>query len=411
MSERITRDIYAPLIGRRVLVGLTASSSVYRSIDLVRRLRRMGASVRVIASRESLEYIGVKLLEWASGDKVYTEMTGRVEHIELAEWADALVIAPATLKTLSMIAYGVLDQLLHLTASTMMGMGKKVIVVPTMNINLYRSPQYMDVIDKLRGFGVYIIEPLIEEDKAKYPPLTDLSHCIDALMNRGRDLGGRSILITAGATVEYIDPVRIISNPSSGLMGIILAREAACRGAHVDLVAGMIRYEPPYMVNIHRVDTTGEMYRLVRRLSTEKSYDAAVFAAAPADYKPISRSSVKIPTSEYRRLDLRLQETTKVVKAIPRHNRPRVKIVFAAETVNDHVELVERAKHKQVQYDADLVVANIVGRGRGFGSEYIDACLVTKDKHICFGTVRKEVIARRIIDYIVEGSSGAGESG
>lgn len=411
MSERITRELYAPLIGRRILIGLTASSAIYRSIDLIRRLRRLGAEIRVVMTRESLEYLGVKLVEWASGYKPYIELTGRTEHIELAEWADALIIAPATIKTLASIINGILDQLLYLVTAAMMGMGKRIMVVPTMNLSLYKSPQYRVIRERLRDLGVNVVEPLIEEDKAKYPPLDDLVHCIDTYINRGRDLEDAKILVTAGATIEHLDPVRVITNPSSGLMGILIAREAMCRGAHVDLVTGLTRYNPPYNVNVYRVETTGEMYQVVRRLSIDKRYDAAVFAAAPADYKPTIRSSVKIPSREYKRLEIRLQEAAKVVKAVPRSNRPRVKVVFAAETVNDHIELLEKARAKYEEYDADMVVANIIGRGKGFGSEFIDACIISDNKHLCYGTVRKEIIARKIIDYIADMIRGAGSGG
>ncbi len=402
MSEKITRRIHAPLQDKKILLGLTASSAIYKSIDLARTLIRMGAKVKIVMTKNSLELIGEKLVEWSIGEKPYIEVTGEVEHIKLAEWADALVIAPATLKSMSKIANGVLDELLYLVTTTMLGMGKKVIVLPTMNIYLYNSPQYRIIRGKLVEQGVEIIEPYIEEDKAKYPPINDLAHCIDALINRGRDLDKLKILVTTGATYEYLDPVRVITNPSSGLMGILVAREAYCRGAIVDLVYGVSKHDPPYNVNVYRVETTSEMYHTVRKLSMEKNYHIAVFAAAPADYKPINRSNTKISTMTNRLINIRLQETPKTIKAIPRRNRPLVKIIFAAETVNDYTELIRKAREKLEYYDADIVVAHIVSRHAGFTVEYLDACIIDREKHQCFGLIPKEKIARIILDYANE---------
>ena len=402
MIELPGRVEYAPLRGKKIILGLTASSAIYRSIDLARRLIRLGAEIRVVMTREATSLIGEKLVEWAVGNPPIVEETGEAEHIGLAEWGDILVIAPATLRTMSSIAAGILDQTLFLTAATMLGSGKKVIMVPTMNIRLLRSPQYRLVAEKLAEMGVYIMKPYIEEDKAKYPPLQDIIHCIQTHLHRGRDLENIRILVTAGATREYMDPIRFISNPSTGYMGIALAREAACRGAEVDLVAGHIEVEPPYYANLYRVETTGEMYRTISRLAREKEYHVAVFAAAPSDFKPLNRSSKKISSRITGGLVVRLQPTPKTIKALPKIRRPLLTIIFVAETVQDHLELVEKARMKLREYRADLAVANNITRTTGFASEYIDVCLVEAEKHTCMGTIRKELLAQKIIDYIAE---------
>ncbi len=401
LVELPPRDEYAPLKDRRIVLGLTASSSIYRSIDLARKLIRMGAAVRVVLTREASKLIGVKLVEWAVGSKPFIEETGLAEHIDLSEWGDALIIAPATLRSLSGIAHGFLDQLLPLTAASFLGSGKKVIVVPTMNERLYQSPQYKLVEEKLRGMGVYIIPPLIVEGKAKYPPIDELAHCIDALINRGRDLVNTRILVTAGSTREYMDPVRFISNPSSGLMGVLIAREASCRGAVVDLVHGTMSAGEPLYVNNYSIETAGEMYRLIQELGSTNKYHAAVFAGAPSDFRPLTRSPEKISTRGLPvGFTIRLQPTPKIVKALARRGRPLINIIFVAETARDYVELVRRAREKMRDYNADLSVANIVGRDVGFSSEYIDACIVNPDGHQCLGTIRKEVLARRLVDLI-----------
>ncbi|MCC6053229.1 MAG: bifunctional phosphopantothenoylcysteine decarboxylase/phosphopantothenate--cysteine ligase CoaBC, partial [Desulfurococcaceae archaeon] len=277
VKEEIAGLVYQPLAGRRIVLGVTGSSAVYKSVDLARRLIRMGASIRVVMTRFSTRLIGPDLLYWATGSSPYTEMTGETEHIDLAKWADAMVVAPATINTMSKIAHGVVDELLPLVAVTMIGAGRRVVVVPAMNIRLFNTPQYKRIVEILEDYGVVVIPPLIEEDKAKYPPIEDLSHCVDAVINRGRDLTGHRVIVTAGPTREFIDPVRAITNPSSGLMGVLVAREAACRGATVDLVHGPLSVEAPYMVSKYYAETTEDMAEVVRDLTTKYEYSVAVF--------------------------------------------------------------------------------------------------------------------------------------
>ncbi len=402
MSELPHRREYAPLVGKKILVGLTASSAIYKSIDLIRELIRMGAKVKAVMTDEVLEYISPKLVEWATGNEPLIELSGKAEHVALSNEYDALIIAPATLNTISRIAYGIVDQALHLLAVAMMGKKKKVIIVPSMHMNLFKSPQYGKAIKILEDLGAYIIPPFIEENKAKYPPLNDLAHCIETLINRGRDLVGKKLLVTAGPTREYIDPVRVITNPSSGYMGVLIAREAVCRGAEVDLVHGPMYVEPPYTVNAYNVTTTSELAKKISDLTSVKKYDAAIFAAAPADYTVTEKSPKKISTREVKYLILRLRPTPKTIRYISKNNRPEKIIIFVAETTNDHEELVEKARQKLIEYGADIAIANNVKEpGIGFSSNYLDACIVTRNKYECLGLVRKEVIARKIIDLII----------
>ncbi|WP_276814973.1 bifunctional phosphopantothenoylcysteine decarboxylase/phosphopantothenate--cysteine ligase CoaBC, partial [Desulfurococcus amylolyticus] len=396
--EELARFLHQPLQGRNILLGLTASSSIYKSIDLARRLIRMGGNLRVVMTRRSLSLIGVDLVHWATGSKPFYEMSGETEHIDLAQWADAMVIAPATLNTMGKIAYGILDELLTLTATTMMGSSKKVIIVPAMNIRLMSSPQYKNAAGKLEEYGAVIIPPLIEEDKAKYPPLDDLSHCIDAIVNRGVDLKNRRILVTAGPTREYLDPVRVITNPSSGLMGVLIARELACRGARVDLVHGPMTVKPPYLVKSIHVETTSDMADKIRELTNETIYDAAVFAAAPADYKPASSSPEKISTRDKPYLEVRLEQTPKTIKSIA--NRPRILVAFAAETCGGE-KLVEKTLLKASDYGADLVIGNnVLSSEAGFGKEMLEIVAVAEGGIMDRGTRFKPEVARIIGDFI-----------
>lgn len=398
MKEEIARRVYRPLEGRRVLLGLTGSSAVYRSIDLARLLIRLGAEVRVVLSRMASKFIGPDLLHWAVGHRPYVEMTGETEHIDLATWADAMVIAPATLNAMSKIAHGIADELIYLTAITLMGSGKKLIVVPTMNLRLFRAPQYETSSKLLRNYNIAIIPPYIEEDKVKFPPLEDLAYCIEAVINRGQDLQGLRALVTTGPTREHIDPVRVITNPSTGLMGAMIAREVICRGGVADLVHGPVSIVLPYMANKFGVETTAEMAQKVRELSAAFEYDAAIFAAAPADYAPDARSDAKIPTALRPELSLRLVSTPKVVSSLAR--RPKVLVGFAAETARGD-ELIAKAREKYARYGFDLLIANDIShKGAGFGSEYLSAVVIKEGEVIRSGLLHKHEVSRLIADFI-----------
>jgi phosphopantothenoylcysteine decarboxylase/phosphopantothenate--cysteine ligase len=399
LIEEIRKDEYTPLSGKHIALGITGSVAAYRSVDLARKLIRMGAEVRPILTRFATRLIGPDLLWWATGNKPLVEMTGETEHIDVAKWADALVIAPVTLNTMSKIAYGILDELLSLTAATMMGDGKKIVIAPAMNIRLYTSPQYERARKLLEEYNAVIIPPFIEENKVKFPPLEDLAHCIDTVLNRGQDLKGKRIIVTAGATREYLDPVRVLTNPSSGLMGILIAREAACRGAQVDLVSGVTRFNPPYMVRNLNVETTSDMAEAVERLTSENEYDAGVFAAAPADYKPKVYYEEKLSTRSSRSIVIELEATRKVLKAIVK--RPKVLIGFAAESSKAPEELVEKSRVKLQEYDLDLIVANnILSEKAGFSKPFLEVCYVWKEGFKCPGESFKEAVARTVVDYV-----------
>ncbi|MEM4451790.1 MAG: bifunctional phosphopantothenoylcysteine decarboxylase/phosphopantothenate--cysteine ligase CoaBC [Thermosphaera sp.] len=403
LKEEIGKKEYGALIGKHIALGVTGSVAAYKSVDLARRLIRMGAEIKPILTRFATRLIGPDLLWWATGSKPLFEMTGETEHIDVAKWSDALVIAPATLNTMSKIAHGILDELLSLTATTMMGDGKKVLFVPTMNLRLFNSPQYDKARKLLEEYGAIILPPFIEEDKVKFPPMDDLAHCIDAVVNRGLDLKGKRVLVTAGPTREYIDPVRVITNSSSGLMGILIAREATCRGAEVDLILGPTHLSPPYMAHTIRVETTIEMANAVEKLTTDKRYDAGIFAAAPADFTPKTAFDRKISTRSTSTLLLELAPTRKVLKSII--HRPGKMIGYAAETASSQAELVDKGRVKLDDYKLDLVVANnILSEKAGFSKPLLDVCYIWGNGFKCVGETFKELVARFVIDYISEGN-------
>ncbi len=402
--ETSSTRLYTPLRDKTIILGVTGSSALYRSVDLARELIRRGASVHVIMTKDATTFVSPKLFEWATGNKAITSFDGEPIHIVFAEKADSMVIAPATLNTMSKIAYGIGDNPLVLTAIAMIGSGKSVAVVPAMNIRLYNSPETRKAIELLKEIGVIIIPPHLSEGKAKYPPLRDLTTIVDCITCRKRDMEGRKVLVTAGPTRERIDPVRVITNPSSGLMGVLVALEFYARGADVTLVHGPLKIDPPYCTKNISVESTNDMAEAVERLTAKTVYDVAVFAAAPADYTVLEPAREKIP-SRQGELALRLAPTRKVIGSVK--NRPRIMIGFAAETAGSREELVDKARKKLFEYRLDLIVANIVGvKGRGFEAEYIDACLVEPRRTECLGFVDKAYLARKIVDWTVDRIGG-----
>ncbi len=393
------------LAGRCIALGLTGSVSVYKSIDVARWLMRRGARIIPIMTEPALEFVSPALLKWATSQNPIVKLTGDVEHIVLAEECDAALVAPATLSTMSKIAFGIADNPVALTAIAMRGEGKPVILVPAMHKNMLDSPAAKKTIEVLRNDDYIIIPPKIEEGIAKYPDTWIVARVTAATTSRGQDLKGKRVLVTAGATREWLDPTRFISNPSSGRMGIEVAVEAWARGAEVDLIYGAVTFQIPHLPRLYEAVTTEEMADIVEKLASQKRYDIAVAAAAPADYRPVEKSVSKI-RSGIERLTLSLEPTPKVLDAIK--GRVGKIVAFAAETVEDVNLLEKAAREKMDKYNAHIVVANRVGfRDVGFSSQYLEALILWREngvvKKTYLGKVDKEILSRLILDLSVEG--------
>ena len=245
MVEHPSKDIVgsegSELAGKKIALCITGSVAAYKSPDLARELMRLGAEVFCVMTQAAQKIIHPYLMEWATGNPVVTELTGGLEHVALAgeheERVDLVLVAPATANTISKAACGIGDTSVTSVISTAMGAGIPIIVVPAMHESMYKHPAVAENLRKLREMGVYVVEPVIEEKKAKLPDVQDV---VDEVVNvlSPKDMQGMKVLVTAGPTYEPIDPVRIITNRSSGKMGIAIAREARRRGAEVTLVCG-----------------------------------------------------------------------------------------------------------------------------------------------------------------------------
>ncbi len=407
-SRKIIGSVNDYLAGRCIILGLTGSVSIYRSVDVARWLMRRGARIVPILTEGALEFVTPSLFHWATGEDPITRLTGNVEHIVLAEDCDAMLVAPATLSTISKIAYGITDNPVALTALAILGEGKPLIVVPAMHQNMMKTREYARAVEILSSQAI-IIPPRVEEGIAKYPDPWVVARVTAAASSRGADLKGKRVLVTAGATREWIDPTRFISNPSSGRMGIELAVEAWARGAEVDLVYGHVEHILPHMVNLFPAETTEDMAKTVARLAGENRYDIALAAAAPADYRPINTSKSKI-RSGLENLSLTLEPTPKVAEAL--RSASKYLVVFAAETAESLGELEDYAVEKMEKYRGDAVIANRVGtRDAGFSSPYLEALVIWRDggatRKSFLGKIDKESLARLILDLSVKNMEAA----
>jgi len=400
-SSEIVGTHSSALKGTSIVVGVTSSAAAYRTIDVVRELMRRGADVHVVMSRNATKLISPTLFEWATGNEVYVEFGGETGHIALSKMCNSMVIAPATLNTIAKIASGVADTSVTLTAITMVGMGKPVIIVPAMHKCLWDSPQAKEVLGKIRQWDMIVVPPAIEENKAKFPPVEDIVAAAEAATLRGRDLRGLKILVTAGPTREYLDPVRFLTNASSGRMGIAIAREAYFRGAEVTLVHGPVSISVPRYVRAVEVTTTKEMLEAVVSEVTSEDYDAVILAAAPVDYSFSRYSKEKIKSSS-KELELTLVPTPKISVEL-RKVFNGLLVGFAAETTfGSNNKLIALAQEKLRKRGFNIIVANDVSRPDvGFSSDFNEVYIID-DRGLAEHIPKspKSVIARRLLDIV-----------
>ncbi len=387
------------LKGRKIIVCVTGSVAATETPKLVRELIRKGASVFCVMSKSATGIIHPDVLQWASGHDVVTQITGKVEHVKLAgavpEKADAVVVAPCTANTIGKIANAIDDTAVTTVVTTAFGSGIPIMVVPAMHISMYRHPIVLENLAKLKKFKVTVVAPREEEGKAKFPSISRVVSGIEMLFME-KDLFGKKILVTAGATVEDIDSVRYISNRSSGKMGIWLAEQAYARGADVTLVRGNTLVEPAYPMKDIKVKSAKEMFNAIKE---NINVDIVVHAAAVSDYT-VEKQSGKISTKSS--LALELTPATKILEKIKKLNKRAFLIGFKAEYNVTKEQLVEKAFKKLKAAKADLIIANDIGRqDRGIGSDNNEVYVVDPKKRVThFGLEHKRLIANKILDLV-----------
>ncbi|MEY7851418.1 bifunctional phosphopantothenoylcysteine decarboxylase/phosphopantothenate--cysteine ligase CoaBC [Natrarchaeobius sp. A-rgal3] len=340
------------LEGVNVVLGVTGSIAAVKTVELAHELRRRGAEVRAVTTDSARGIVHPWALEFATDADVVTEITGAVEHVSLCGydgWADVLLIAPATANTVGKIAAAVDDTPVTTCATTALGAGTPVVIAPAMHEPMYDHPGVLRAIETVEEWGVDFVEPRIEEGKAKIAS-EEAIVCETARATGERPLEGRRVVVTSGATSESIDPVRVLTNRSSGKMGRAVARSCYVRGADVTLVHD--GEDVPY-ADVRPVESAAEMLEATRGASADA--DVLVSAAAIGDYT-VQTSDEKIRSGQERTLDL--EPTPKLIDEV-RNERPALPIVgFKTETSGDEAAMIEKAREAIDRTDLAFVVAN-----------------------------------------------------
>ena len=390
--------------GKSVIVGVCGGIAAYKVVDVVSRLKKHGAEVDVIMTAHAEKFVTPLTFRSLSHKPVITDMfedpdQWDVRHISLAQKADLFVIAPATANIIGKLASGVADDML---STTVMATKAPVLIVPAMNHNMYANPVVQQNINKLKALGYLFMEPdtgamaeagMSGKGRLPEPPVI-VEEVLDILKPR-RDLGGLKVLVTAGPTREPLDPVRYITNHSSGKMGYAVAEAANERSAEVLLISGPVSIEKPEGVDFIAVTTAREMYEAV--MKNYEAFDIIVMVAAVADYRPSEVSDIKIKKKDDE-LTLKLEKNIDISKELGRVKGKRILAGFCAET-ND---LLENAKKKVEAKNLDIIVANdVTMEGAGFGTDTNIIKLIKKDGSVIdLPLMSKLSAAHRILDEI-----------
>lgn len=392
------------LKGKTVILGVTGSIAAYKAANLASMLKKQHADVQVIMTQNATQFMNPITFESLTGNKCLVDTFDRnfqfqVEHVALAKRADLAIVAPATANIMAKLAHGLADDML---TTTLLACRCPKLIAPAMNTRMYENPVTQDNMDILRKYGFRIIEPAVghlacgDTGAGKLPPETLLLECILDEIAMEKDMKGLHVLITAGPTMEAIDPVRFISNHSTGKMGYALARVCRRRGAEVTLVSGKTNLEAPYGVTLVPVTSAQDMFEAVS--SRAKEQDMIIKAAAVADYRPVTVAENKIKKSPGD-MSIALERTTDILAWLGEHRREgQVLCGFAMET--EH--MVEHAKEKLTRKHVDMIAANNVKvAGAGFGTDTNVVTLITEDGVEELAKMSKEEVASRIVDALL----------
>lgn len=389
---------------KNVVLGVSGGIACYKAAELVRLLVREGFTVHVIMTREAKKFVTPLTFQTLSGHPVATELfnltqESEIGHINLADQADLFVIAPATANLIGKIATGIADDLL---TTAVMATQAQILIVPSMNVHMFENPVLQENIRKLRSVGYELMEPTEGylacgyEGKGRLPEPADIVKEVHRLL-RKKDLVGERLLVTAGPSRESLDPVRYISNRSSGKMGYSLARAGVRRGADVTLISGPAALAPPSGVRLISVVTAEEMRQAV--LKEYPSATAVIMAAAVTDFRPEKVVAQKIKRGDAP-LQLNLEPNVDILKELGANKNGKILIGFAAETE----ELIANARKKLREKNLDLIVANnVTEEGSGFDTDTNVATLVDRNgETLSLPLMTKADLADRIYDYFLK---------
>lgn len=375
----------------RVVLGVSGGIAAYKSCELLRRFTESGHDVTVVPTAAALEFVGAPTWAALSGKPVAADVWTRVEavpHVQIGQHADLVVVAPATADLLAKAAHGLADDLL---TNTLLTARCPVVFAPAMHTEMWEHPATQANVRTLRERGAVVIEPaegrLTGKDtgKGRLPDPAEIFDLAIDVLSRGAvapDLAGRHVLVSAGGTREYLDPVRFLGNRSSGLQGYALARAAAARGAEVTLVAANVTLPDPAGVKVVRVETTAQLRDAV--IAAAPAADAVVMAAAPADFRPTAVSDAKIKKADDGSApSITLEQNPDILKEISQHRLREGQVIvgFAAETGDATGSVLELATAKLARKGCDLLVVNDVSGGAVFGSPDNEAVILAASGH------------------------------
>ena len=392
------------LKGKTVILGVTGGIAAYKSAGLTSLLVKAGADVQVIMTEHAREFIAPLTFEALTNQRCHTDTFDRnheysTEHVSLASRADAVIIAPATANVIAKLACGIADDML---TTTVLACDCPKIVVPAMNTRMYENPVTQDNLEKLRKYGMTVVEPAAgrlacgDVGKGKMPEPDVLFQYVLMACAFEKDMAGKKVLVTAGPTQERIDPVRYITNHSTGRMGYSIAKICALRGAEVTLVTGQTALEPPLFVDMVPVVSARDMYEAVVERSGEM--DVIIKAAAVADYRPAVTSDEKIKKSDGD-MAIDMERTDDILGYLGSCKKPGQFLCgFSMETQN----MLENSRAKLERKNLDMIVANnLKVKGAGFGTDTNVVTIITADMEKELELMSKDEVAARLLDEIL----------
>lgn len=390
---------------KNVVLGVTGGVAAYKALDVISRLKKNGFNVDVIMTKSATEFVTPLSFQSLSGNPVITDMfdepkSWEIQHISLAKKADLLIVVPATANIIGKVSNGIADDML---STTIMAAALRcpVVFAPAMNTYMYENPIVQDNIKRLKEYGYSFIEPESgrlacgDTGKGKLCDTEIISEIISSKLYDIKDLAGKKVMVTAGPTMAPIDPVRYITNRSTGKMGYAIASEARDRGAEVTLISGETNIKAPFGVNVMRVSTNEQMLRAV--LDNFNDSDIVIKAAAVSDYKAKNYSNKKIKKSDDN-LNIEFVKDNDILKRLGEIKKSQVLVGFAAES-ND---LIENALGKLGRKNLDYIVANdITSSDTGFGSDNNKVFIISKEKNILeLDKMSKKDVARELFNLI-----------
>lgn len=392
------------LTGKNVVLAVTGSIAAYKIANLASMLKKLNADITVLMTENATNFINPITFETLTGNKCLIDTFDRnfqysVEHVSLAKQADVVLVAPASANVIGKIAGGIADDML---TTTVMACTCKKIIAPAMNTQMYRNPIVQDNISKLKKFGYEVITPDTgflacgDVGVGKMPSENVLMQYILRECAHEKDMEGMKVLVTAGPTMERIDPVRFISNHSSGKMGYALARNCMLRGAKVTLVTGKTSLEPPMFVDVINVVSAKDMYDAVLEHFDEQ--DIVIKAAAVADYRPKNPADEKVKKTDGE-FSIELERTDDILKTLGERKSGQFLCGFSMETQN----MVENSKEKLKKKHLDMIVANnLKAKGAGFGTDTNVVTIITAHETKELEIMSKDEVAEKIVDSILE---------